>query len=182
MRLYDCCRRRFNPLPFRLSQPAPRRSGDRNMIYTEGKIGRVFVIRLQDGDVIPACIEKFAAEQKVKVGQGILVGGIAGGEIVVGPRKNLDMPPDPMLLPLDGVHEVVGIGVLAPNKNGKPNFHIHAALGRAGKTTTGCLRMGVKTWLVGEVILYEIMGADAARLPDKDTGFELLVPKRKSRE
>lgn len=36
---------------------------------------------------------------------------------------------------------------------GQPKLHLHAALGRSGKTTTGCLRPGVKTWLVGEVII-----------------------------
>ena len=147
------------------------------MKYSEGKIGRVFVIRLEDDDELPGCIEKFAAEHKISVGQAILVGGIGSGEIVSGPRKNKELPIDPMLIPVDGVHEVVGVGVLAPDSNGKPSLHIHAALGRAGKTTTGCLRMGVKTWLVGEVILYEILGADVARLPDKESGFELLMPK-----
>ena len=147
------------------------------MKYSEGKIGRVFVIRLEDDDELPGCIEKFAAEHKISVGQAILVGGIGSGEIVSGPRKNKELPIDPMLIPVDGVHEVVGVGVLAPDRKGTPQLHIHAALGRAGKTTTGCLRMGVKTWLVGEVILYEILGADVARLPDKESGFELLTPK-----
>jgi len=147
------------------------------MKYSEGKIGRVFVIRLEDGDELPGCIEKFAVEHKISVGQAILVGGIGSGEIVSGPRKNKELPIDPMLIPIDGVHEVVGVGVLAPDRKGTPQLHIHAALGRAGKTTTGCLRMGVKTWLVGEVILYEILGADVARLPDKESGFELLTPK-----
>lgn len=147
------------------------------MKYSEGKIGRVFVIRLEDDDELPGCIEKFAMEHKINVGQAILVGGIGSGEIVSGPRKNKELPIDPMLVPVDGVHEVVGVGVLAPDSKGRPSLHIHAALGRAGKTTVGCLRMGVKTWLVGEVILYEIMGADVARLPDKVSGFELLTHK-----
>jgi len=147
------------------------------MKYSEGKIGRVFVIRLEDDDELPGCIEKFAKEHRIHVGQAILVGGIGSGEIVSGPRKNKELPIDPMLIPVDGVHEVVGVGVLAPDRKGTPTLHIHAALGRAGKTTTGCLRMGVKTWLVGEVILYEILGADVARLPDKDSGFELLTPR-----
>ena len=147
------------------------------MKYSEGKIGRVFVIRLEDGDELPGCIEKFAAEHKISVGQAILVGGIGSGEVVSGPRKNKELPIDPMIIPIDGVHEVVGVGLLAPDRKGTPQLHIHAALGRAGKTTTGCLRMGVKTWLVGEVILYEILGADVARLPDKESGFELLTPK-----
>jgi hypothetical protein len=41
---------------------------------------------------------------------------------------------------------------------------------------TGCLRHGVTTWLVGEVILFEILGADMVRVKDKQSGFELLEP------
>ena len=84
------------------------------------------------------------------------------------------MPPEPMLVPLDGAHEIVGVGVIAPNEQGKPILHIHAALGRSGKTTTGCLRPGVTTWIVGEAILYEILEADAVRIPNEETGFDLL--------
>ena len=144
------------------------------MKSSEGKIGRVFVIRLEDGDAIPACIEKFAAEKKIQAGQVILTGGIGGGQVVVGPRSSDEMPPDPMLLPVDGAHEVVGVGLIAPDEKGKPTLHMHASLGRAGRTLTGCVRPGVKTWLVGEVIILEIVGTDAARLPDKKTSFELL--------
>lgn len=142
----------------------------------EGHVGRVFVIRLEDGDVVPECIEQFAEDNGVTVGQAILVGGIGGGEVVVGPRRSEETPPDPMLLPIDGAHEVVAVGVLAPGEDGKPVLHIHGSLGRSGKTTTGCLRPGVKTWLVGEVILYEILGTSTARVNDTDSGFELLDP------
>lgn len=142
----------------------------------EGRIGRVFVIRLEDGDVVPECIERFAQEKGVSVGQAILVGGTGGGDVVVGPRRSKGMPPEPMLLPIDGAHEVVGVGILAPGEDGKPSLHIHAALGRAGQTMTGCLRQGVTTWLVGEVILYEILGTRITRIKDKRSGFELLEP------
>ena len=142
----------------------------------EGRIGRVFVIRLEDGDVVPECIERFAEENGVSVGQAILVGGIGSGDVVVGPRRSEERPPEPMLLPIDGAHEVVGAGVLAPGEDGKPVLHIHAALGRAGQTVTGCLRHGVTTWLVGEVILYEILDADMVRVQDEQSGFEFLEP------
>ena len=79
-----------------------------------------------------------------------------------------------MLLPIDGAHEVLGVGVLAPDEDGKPALHIHAALGRAGQTMAGCLRHGVTTWLVGEVVLYEILGVSMMRIKDKQSGFELL--------
>jgi predicted DNA-binding protein with PD1-like motif len=146
------------------------------MKASEGKLGRVFVIRLEDGDKLPDCIEKFAEKKGVSVGHVILVGGIGEGQIVVGPRYSDEMPPEPMLLPIDGAHEVAGVGVLAPDENGKPVLHIHAALGRSGQTMTGCLRPGVKTWLVAEAILYEILGAKATRVKDKKSGFTLLEP------
>ena len=144
------------------------------MKASEGKIGRVFVLRLEDGDVVPECIEKFAVEKKIKCGHVILIGGIGGGQVVSGPRYSDRMPPDLILLPVDGAHEAVGLGIIAPDKDGRPVLHIHAALGRAGKTLTGCLRPGVTTWLVGEAIIYEITGTGAKRLPDPQSGFELM--------
>jgi uncharacterized protein len=143
----------------------------------EGKIGRVFVIRLEDGDLLPACIERFAEEKRINNGFVLLIGGIGGGQVVVGPRYTEPMPPEPMLLPIDGAHEVVGVGVLAPGEDRKIILHMHAAMGRSGKTTTGCIRPGVTTWLVGEVILYEIVGIDAKRILDIKSGFSLLQVK-----
>jgi len=144
------------------------------MKASEGRVGRVFVLRLEDGDIVPDCIERFAEEKGISVGHVILVGGIGGGEVVVGPRRSDEMPPEPMLLPVDGAHEVAGVGVLAPGQDGRPVLHIHAALGRAGKTTTGCLRPGVSAWLVAEAIIYEILGASASRVRDAASGFDLL--------
>lgn len=144
------------------------------MKANEGYIGRVFVIRLEDGDVVPTCLERFAEEKGISVGQVILIGGIGSGQVVVGPRDSAARPPQPILLPVDGAHEVVGVGILAPGEDGKPVLHIHAALGRSGQTMTGCLRPGVATWLVGEAIIYEITGSNVTRLPDKASGFNLL--------
>jgi len=141
----------------------------------EGKIGRVFVIRLEDGDMLPGCLEEFAQKKKINNGFVLLVGGIGSGQIVVGPRRSDEMPPDPMLLPIDGAHEVAAVGVLAPGENGKVVLHIHGALGRSGQTKTGCLRPGVSIWLVGEAVLYEIIGVNARRVRDKKSGFALLT-------
>jgi uncharacterized protein len=141
---------------------------------SEGRVGRVFVIRLEDGDAIPGCIEHFAEQKQITTGQVLMVGGIGDGQVVVGPRRSQEMPPDPIMLPIDGAHEVIGVGLIAPNEQGKSVLHIHGSLGRAGQTTTGCLRPGVTTWVVGEVIIYELLGIEAVRALDKKTGFELL--------
>jgi predicted DNA-binding protein with PD1-like motif len=146
------------------------------MKATEGKLGRVFVIRLENGDKVPDCIESFAAENGISAAQVILLGGIGRGKVVTGPRYSDKMQPDPMLLPVDGAHEVVGAGLLVPGEDGKPGLHIHAALGRSGQTMTGCLRPGVDTWLVGEVVLYELVGINARRIMDPASGFALLEP------
>jgi predicted DNA-binding protein with PD1-like motif len=129
------------------------------MKASEGKFGRVFILRLEDGDGIPECIERFAEEKRLAVAQVIMIGGVDKGQVVVGPRLTEEVPPDPMLLPVDGAHELMGIGLLAPDKEGKPVLHVHASLGRAGKTTAGCLRPGVSTLAGGlMVIICEIMG------------------------
>lgn len=95
------------------------------MKVCEGQIGRVFVMRLEDGDVVPECIEHFAEENGISVGHVILVGGIGDGEVVVGPRRSHEMPPQPMLLPIDGAHEVAGVGVLVPPGRSSPAvFHL----------------------------------------------------------
>lgn len=146
------------------------------MKSSEGQTGRVFVIRLEHGDKLPDCLEKFAIEKGITHGQVILVGGIGEGDVVVGPRKSEERPPQPMLLPLDGAHEVVAAGVIAPDEKGRPILHIHGALGRSGQTVTGCLRPGVKTWVVVEAVLIEFLSIKATRLKDPETGFTLLKP------
>ena len=145
------------------------------MKVTEGKIGRVFMMRLEEGDLIPGCIEAFAREKNIDTGHAVIVGGIGSGQVVVGPRDSFEMPPDPMLLPVDGAHEVLASGIIAPDEDGNPVLHIHGALGRSGSTLTGCLRPGVSTWLVGEVIIYEILDVAAKRLKDPKSGFSLLT-------
>jgi len=144
------------------------------MKASKGRLGRVFVIRFEDGDRLPECIERFAAKKGVTTGLVILVGGVGGGKVVVGPENAKDRPPKPMVLPISGVSEVAGVGVLAPGEDGKPVLHIHAALGRSGQTMTGCLRQGVTTWLLAEAILYEITGAQVRRVMSQKTGFEML--------
>jgi len=147
------------------------------MKVSEGKIGRIFVIRLEDKDKMPDAIEKFAFENDVPRGLCILVGGIKdGGKIVVGPKKDDDSPVDPILYSLTGTHEVAGVGTLFPNKDGKPVLHMHAALGRDGKTRTGCIRPGIEVWKLGEVILLEIIDNTACRELDVSAGFNVLEP------
>lgn len=147
------------------------------MKASEGRLGRVFIIRLEDGDIIPGCIETFAEEKGIKAGFAVILGGAGEGRIVSGPRLPLTSPVEKIVVDVcGGPHEISGVGVLAPGEDGKPVLHLHASLGREGKTLTGCLRTGVKTWALGEVVLCEIVGVSPKRVLDAATGFGMLEP------
>lgn len=145
------------------------------MQVSEGTVGRVFVMRLEHGDRLPDCIEQLAAEKEISLAHVVFVGGIDRGEVVVGPRDSQAMPPSPMVMPVEGARETFGTGLLALDATGRPVLHMHASMGRAGHTLTGCIRPGIVTWLVGEVVVYEILGATAMRKPDPKSGFTLLT-------
>ncbi len=144
------------------------------MKVIEGRLGRVFVLRLDDGDIVPDCVERFATQENVKVAQIVLLGAVKAGEVVAGPRDAHTMPVNPMLLPVDGVHELIGVGLLAPDEEGSPRLHVHGALGRAGTTLTGCLRPGVDTWNLMEVVVTEILNEGVRRVHDDVSGFSVL--------
>ena len=150
------------------------------MQYSEGSVGRVFVLRLEDGDRLPDVIENFAREKNIRGAACWYVGGMHDGTIVVGPESTEAMPPKPMLHLLDGVHEAAAVGTIFPDEEGAPRLHMHAALGREGQTRTGCIRPGVTTWIIGEVVIVEIVGTDMVRTTDPATGFSLLQNLRRS--
>ncbi len=144
------------------------------MQYAEGKLGRIFVLRLDDGDRLPDCLETFAREHHIREAMVFYLGGAAGGSrMVVGPEENQGEAIIPMVYTLQGIQEVLGVGTLFPDDSGAPVLHLHAATGREGRATVGCTRAGVDVWLVGEVIFLEILGTQGQRLPDPH-GFKLL--------
>jgi len=147
------------------------------MKYSQAKQGRIFIIRLEDGDVIHEEIEKFAAEKSIKAASLIIIGGVdKDSKLIVGPEDGRKEPVTPMEHTLDNVNEVVGTGTIFPNKEDKPILHMHIACGRKTSTTTGCVRKGVKAWHILEVILFELVDTTAIRAMDSATGFELLNP------
>ncbi len=46
------------------------------MQYAEAQIGRIFVIRLEDGEKLPNKLEEFAQEKGVESGMCLLIGGV----------------------------------------------------------------------------------------------------------
>ncbi len=145
------------------------------MQFTEAKIGRIFIVRLHDNDHLPDALENFAEKQKVNSALCFFLGGAKEkSRVVVGPKDGNVFPPEPMTTLLKGVHEACGIGTIFVNEEVKPKLHMHAAFGRNNETITGCVRMGVDVWQIGEVVMLELAEAVAQRSKSEKTGFEFL--------
>jgi len=147
------------------------------MRYSEARLGRVFVLRLEDGDIVHETIERFAEEQGITAASLIAVGGADhGSRLVVGPKDDRGLPILPMQRELDHAHEVAGVGTLFCDPDGVPLVHMHMACGRQGETITGCIRPGVKTWQVLEVIMHELVDSSARRALEQPLNLKLLQP------
>jgi predicted DNA-binding protein with PD1-like motif len=145
------------------------------MDFTEAKLGRVFILRLRQGERIHEVVEKFALEKRVSSALCFFVGGAEDkSKVVVGPKDGTALPPDPMVTLLKGVHEGCGVGTIFVDEQSKPKLHMHASFGRNDNSVTGCVRLGVDVWQIGEVVILELASASARRAKDKKTGFELL--------
>lgn len=145
------------------------------MQYSEVKQGRVFVLRLEDGETVHEVIERFAREQSITAAAMVIIGGAdRGSKLVVGPKHGRAHPINPMEHILANVHEIAGAGTLFPDEEGNPIVHMHIACGRNAETVTGCIRNGVKVWQVMEVVLFELINTSGKRVVDSDLGFKLL--------
>ena len=147
------------------------------MKYCQAKQGRIFVIRLEDGDVVHEAIESFARDHDIRAGALVVLGGAdEGSRLVVGPEEFRASPVVPMELVLRDVREVAGTGTLFPDEEGHPVLHMHMACGRESSTITGCVRRGVRVWHIMEIVLFELTDTTGVRKLDKETGFYMLRP------
>ena len=145
------------------------------MNYTEANLGRIFILRLHNNETLHEVIEKFVAQKQVKSALCFFLGGAQDkSKVVVGPKEGNEMPPEPMVALLRGVHEGCGVGTIFTDEEGKPKLHMHASFGRNDSSVTGCVRMGVDVWQIGEVVILELADCKAKRAKNKETGFELL--------
>jgi predicted DNA-binding protein with PD1-like motif len=143
--------------------------------FSECKPGRIFVLCLENGDIVHQQIEQFAKDQSIEAASLIIIGGAAkGSKLIVGPERENEIPVSPLEVVLENVHEIAGAGTLFPDQQGNPVLHLHMACGRKSSTRTGCIRRGVKVWHIMEVILFELLESKGRRQIDPETGFTLL--------
>ncbi len=147
------------------------------MKFSQARQGRIFVLRLEDGEIVHAVIEQFAVDQGIAAAALIVLGGADdGSRLVVGPAEDRGLPLEAMERVLEHAHEVAGAGSLFMAEDGRPILHMHMACGREGATVTGCIRQGVKVWHVMEVVVFELLDSSARRVTEPPLGLKLLRP------
>lgn len=147
------------------------------MRFSEARQGRVFILRLEDGDIVHETIERFAMDQGIAAAVLVAVGGADdGSRLIVGPESDRGLPLNARQLVLHHAHEVTGTGTLFRDEQEQPLLHMHLACGRGDRTVTGCIRGGVKVWQVMEVILFELCGTTARRALEAPLDLKLLQP------
>jgi len=142
------------------------------MEYTKGNIGRLFLLRFKDDDILLDGLSSFARKEKLKAAAMVFIGALKKGDLVTGPRKPV-IPPDPNKVYFKDGWEVMGIGTIFTNKSG-PQIHIHGSMGKKQKVLTGCIRGKSKVFLVIEAVVFELKGVKATKEIDPETGLNLL--------
>ncbi|RMG74366.1 MAG: DNA-binding protein [Nitrospirae bacterium] len=142
------------------------------MEYRTGSIGRVVVARFSDGEDLLEGLREIAKKESLRQAFFFIVGGLKGGEFVVGPEGD-GLPPKPMWRGLKESHEVLGFGTIFWEAE-EPRVHLHGAYGRGDNVKVGCLRKGSETFLILEVIVLELQGVGAIRERDPQVGLPLL--------
>ena len=139
------------------------------MEYSKGSIGRVFTVRLDQGDDILSELEGLAVAEDISSAMFMMLGAVKEANLVVGPKTN-DVPPDPQWAKFNDAHELLGIGNIF-REDGKPKIHLHSAAGRGESIKVGCLRGDSEVFMVVEIFIMEISGVSANRIFDPKRGF-----------
>jgi len=150
------------------------------MQYAEGQIGRVFVVRIDNGEDFLISMHRFITEKGIESGSVIFLGALMNGRMVTGPEEPV-IPPVPHFVMFEGGWEVFGVGTIYPGEDG-PHLHYHASVGRAGHALTGCLREKATTYLIVEAVILEFTGLQGRREFDEHTQTNLPVFGNKEKE
>jgi len=142
------------------------------MEYTKGHIGRVFLLKFEDDDILLDKLSAFSKKEKIKAATMVFIGALKKGDLVTGPKKPV-IPPVPNKVVFKDGWEVMGIGTIFTNKSG-PQIHIHGSMGKKHNVLTGCVRGKSKVFLVIEAVVFELSGMKATKSIDPDTGLNLL--------
>ncbi len=142
------------------------------MKYTKGTIGRIFLLKFNDGDILLDELARLARKERLKAATFVFIGALKKGSLVTGPKRPV-IPPEPNWVKFKDAWEVMGIGTIFTNASG-PQIHVHTSMGKKTNTLIGCVRKKSEVFLVIEAVVFELKGVKASKDIDPKTGLNLL--------
>lgn len=147
------------------------------MQYSEGRLGRVFVLKMDDGEDLIESLQKFLREKEIESCMALFIGALREGRAVTGPEQPV-IPSVPHFVNFDDGWETFGMASVYPSADGL-KLHIHSALGRGEEALTGCIREKASVYLTVEMVIFEFSGLKAARTWDEKAELFLLSLEKK---
>jgi predicted DNA-binding protein with PD1-like motif len=141
------------------------------MEYAQGRPGRIFVLRFDDGEDVLSGLKCFIADHEIACGIIHLLGAMRDASLVTGPKEPV-IPPDPNFETIRDGWELLALGTVYPSAEG-PSLHIHAAAGRGRDALTGCLRNKAGVFMVVEAVIFECLDLQVERRLDPASGAHL---------
>jgi predicted DNA-binding protein with PD1-like motif len=145
------------------------------MQYSEGSLGRVFVLRMDHGEDLIEMLQRFVSHKGIESCMVLFIGALLEGRAVTGPEHSA-IPPIPHSETFEGAWESFGMATVYPSAQG-PKIHIHSALGRGREALAGCIRERAKIYLIVEAVLFEFSGLEAKRSWDENMELQMLALK-----
>ncbi len=125
----------------------------------EGRVGRVFAVRLKKGDHLIGSLNRLAEERGIRTALVLVLGATAEARMVLGVRPQAAGPPGFDRLTSAEHREVIGVGSITV-QGGKPKVHLHVATGRDRQALIAHIEEAETPGM--EVFLVECLGADLA--------------------
>lgn len=149
------------------------------MQFAEGKQGRIFLMRIDNGEDLIETLRDFVTDHGIHCGYIRFIGALLSGQLVTGP-ENPVLPPELHFESFSDGWEVVGMATITPGDDG-PHLHLHASIGKGDRVLTGCLKGKVTTYIIVEAVITEIIGTGMHMEMDPVTGLVLPTMPKTSR-
>lgn len=134
--------------------------------FTAKNMGRVFILRMERGDLLREKIAELCQNEKVQ--DAVVLSGIATFDIA-----NIQMSNTagfPIRYDVHNLNEPLELASLDGTiVNSEP--HIHGVIGNGNKTWAGHLLNGCRILYLGEVVIQEMLCEPLIRIADKDGVF-----------
>ena len=123
----------------------------------EGHVGRVFALKLEEGDHLIAALARLAEERRIRTALVLFQGATGDAQMVLGFRAYSPVAHDFDRIASSEHREVIGVGSITWADR-KPKVHLHAGTGRGREVFIAHIEEALTFGM--EAFVVEVLGAD----------------------